>query len=319
MSVISPPEPNLDTFNNTYWTTDDIPLTQAEANKLYLKYPIAQGTQTLQAVNINGTTTINNQNLVITDGTNTNTISKSGYTTRNSVQNITHYLNFSDSSTTGVGNIQKTAGITCNPSTNNITATTMNATTFTGSLSGNATSATSATTATNANNILITSDNTAATYYIPFAKTSGTGNKPLFFDDTTTQLTYNPANSILGINSASISQSSTTGHLTISNASTVASGGNVDITASTSASALGNITLTTSSAPSGGNITISALGAQGTNGNLTLATRSGTPAVNRGFILSGAATLTAAATAAASVDLVLTINGTAYRVALKAI
>jgi hypothetical protein len=374
MSVISPPEPNLDTFNNTYWTTDDIPLTQAEANKLYLKYPIAQGTQTLQAVNINGITTINetttitnSKNLLLTDGTTTNTISHSGYTTRNSVQNLTHYLNFSDSSSTGIGNIQKTAGISCNPFTNNITATS-----FTGNASNaiavsttntNASSpllylvgtqpgagdnktlygdygttpltynafastltavnfdgnATTATTATNANGVLITSDNTAGTYYIPFAKTSGTGNKPLFFDDATTPLTFNPSTVSLGINSSSIAQPSGSGDLTISNTSTIGLGGNINITPSTSASAAGNINLTTSTAPTGGNITISALGAQGTNGNLTLATRSGTPALNRGFILNGAATLAASATAAASVDLVLTINGVAYRVALKAI
>jgi hypothetical protein len=65
-------------------------------------------------------------NIVITDGTTTNTIDKSGYTTRNSVQNLTHYLNFSDSSSTGVGAIQKTAGLTCNPSTNSLSATTLN-------------------------------------------------------------------------------------------------------------------------------------------------------------------------------------------------
>jgi hypothetical protein len=67
--------------------------------------------------------------ITITDGTTTNTIDKNGYTTRNSVQNATHYLNFSDSSTTGTGSIQKTANITCNPSTNKITATSLEATT----------------------------------------------------------------------------------------------------------------------------------------------------------------------------------------------
>jgi hypothetical protein len=82
--------------------------------------------------------------IVITDGTTTNTINQSGYTTRNSVQNVAHYLNFSDSSSTGTGAIQKTAGLSCNPSTNTITATT-----FIGDLSGNATTATAATTATN--------------------------------------------------------------------------------------------------------------------------------------------------------------------------
>ena len=71
------------------------------------------------------TNTIANTQIVITDGTTTNTINKNGYTTRNSVQNSTHYLNFSDNSATGTGAIQKTAGLSCNPSTNSITATTL--------------------------------------------------------------------------------------------------------------------------------------------------------------------------------------------------
>jgi len=68
--------------------------------------------------------------LVLTDITNgvVNTINSTGYTTKNSVQNSTHYLNFSDSSSTGVGAIQKTSGISCNPSTNTLSATTLTAT-----------------------------------------------------------------------------------------------------------------------------------------------------------------------------------------------
>ena len=119
----------------------------------------------------------------ITDGIITNTINKIGYTTRNSVQNSTHFLNFSDSSSTGISAIQKTAGIECNPSTKTITATTFN-----GDLSG---------TATNATNVGITSDNTSGTYYLTFAKTSGTGNKPLFIDDVTAPLTYNASTGTL--------------------------------------------------------------------------------------------------------------------------
>jgi hypothetical protein len=75
----------------------------------------------------------------LTDGTTTNIITKNGYTTRNSNQNSTHFLNFSDTSTTGQGAIQKTAGITCNPSTNTVSATT-----FVGALTGTASTATCA-------------------------------------------------------------------------------------------------------------------------------------------------------------------------------
>ena len=55
--------------------------------------------------------------ITLTDGTNTNTIDKNGYTTLNSVQNSTHFLNFSDASANSVGAIQKNASISVNPST----------------------------------------------------------------------------------------------------------------------------------------------------------------------------------------------------------
>ncbi len=205
------------------------------------------------SISINAST----PNIVITDGTITNTIDKNGYTTRNNVQNSTKYINFSDSSTTGTGEIQKTSSLSCNPSLGTITASIFNgdlngnassssssttsttiditdtdvnsvyyptfvstsgtnqtlradisttplsynpstsnltATTFTGSLSGNASSSTNS---TNSVNIGITSDNTNGAYYLPFAKTSGTGDKPLYIDDTSTPLTYNPSTSNL--------------------------------------------------------------------------------------------------------------------------
>jgi len=205
------------------------------------------------SISINAST----PSIVITDGTTTNTINQTGYTTKNSVQNLTHYLNFSDSSSTGIGAIQKSASLSCNPSLGTITATTFNgnlngnassssssttsttiditdtdinsvyyptfvsssgtnqtlradisttplsynpstsnltATTFTGSLSGNASTST---TSTNSVNIGVTSDDTNGSYYLPFVKTSGTGDKPLYIDDATTPLTYNPSTSNL--------------------------------------------------------------------------------------------------------------------------
>lgn len=128
----------------------------------------------------------NSPRINLTDGTTTNSITELGYTTRNSVQNIAHYLNFSDSSSTGVGAIQKTAGLSCNPSTNTITATT-----FIGDLTGNASSATTAT------NVTTTSDNTSGNYYIPFSKTTAGTSTALFLDDVTGPLTYNPSTSNL--------------------------------------------------------------------------------------------------------------------------
>lgn len=120
--------------------------------------------------------------LTVSNGTDTNTITGLGYTTRNTNANSTHYLNFSDSSSTGTGAIQKTAGISCNPNTNTITATT-----FTGN-------------ASNAVQVALTSDNTNGTYFIPFSKTATANNNNLFIDNTTTPLTYNPANNLLACN-----------------------------------------------------------------------------------------------------------------------
>lgn len=124
--------------------------------------------------------------ITLTSGVNVNTLNYADWTgsikTVNTSANTTHYLNFSDSSGTGQGNPQKTTGITCNPSTKTITATT-----FVGALTG---------TSTNASNLVITSDNTSGTYYIPFSKLSA-GTNPLYVDDTTSPLTYNPSTGIM--------------------------------------------------------------------------------------------------------------------------
>jgi hypothetical protein len=123
-----------------------------------------------------------NNNIVITDGTNTNTINQNGYSTKNSTQNLTHYLNFSDSSSSGIGAIQKTAGLSCNPSTNTITATT-----FVGDLSGNA---------MNATNCSTTSTTTAGTYYPVFVSSNVSGNYP----NLVGVMTYNPSSNTITAN-----------------------------------------------------------------------------------------------------------------------
>ena len=115
-----------------------------------------------------------------------NTLDASKWTgniqTVNTGANLTHYLNFSDTSSTGYGHPQKTAGISCNPSTNTVTATT-----FSGSLSGNSSSSSS---------VSITSDNTAGTYYPTFVK-SLASNSSVYIDNATGPLTYNPSNGVL--------------------------------------------------------------------------------------------------------------------------
>ena len=59
MSVNIPPDPNVNTFNNLYWIQGDVPLTTAEGDLRYLKFPVAQGTENLQAINVNGIANFN--------------------------------------------------------------------------------------------------------------------------------------------------------------------------------------------------------------------------------------------------------------------
>lgn len=131
----------------------------------------------------------------VSDGTTTNTINKNGYTTRNTNANATHFLNFVDSSTTATGAIQQTTGITCNPSTKTITATT-----FVGALTG---------TATNSTNSNVVDENGAGTFYPTLV--GAVGNSPLKIDSTTGPLSYVPSTGTL---SASIFSGSLSGTAT---------------------------------------------------------------------------------------------------------
>jgi len=57
MSVNPPPSPNVNRFNNLYWISADDGLTIGVGDLRYLKFPNAQGTETLLATNVNGTLT----------------------------------------------------------------------------------------------------------------------------------------------------------------------------------------------------------------------------------------------------------------------
>jgi len=54
MSVQPPPYPSVDTFNNQYWVSTDSTegLTLSQAQALFLQFPVAQGTETLQVVKV---------------------------------------------------------------------------------------------------------------------------------------------------------------------------------------------------------------------------------------------------------------------------
>jgi hypothetical protein len=93
----------------------------------------------------------------------------------------TYYLPFTKT-VTATGNSlfidNTTTPLTYNPSTSTLTCST-----FSG-------------TATNASNLVIASDNTSGSYYIPFSKTSA-GTNPLYVDDFTSPLTYNPSTGLM--------------------------------------------------------------------------------------------------------------------------
>jgi len=91
-----------------------------------------------------------------------------------------HYLLFSSATSGNTPAKIDSTGLTYTPSTNTLTATT-----FTGALSGNATTATSSTTATNANNVNLAAGS-GTTNYITFSA-SATGNQPI---NTDTGLTF---------------------------------------------------------------------------------------------------------------------------------
>jgi hypothetical protein len=227
-------------------------LTQISANQIQLDDVGIVKSSTLTSDNLvfasagTGTTTsIAYNNLTLSNLTTTNTLTVDNWSgniqTVNTSANLTHYLNFSDSSGTGYGHPQKNASLSCNPSTGLITATTfagnassasaisltsdntsgtyfipfsktvsststlyvdnitnpftinpstglITATTFSGNLTGTATSATALT---------LTSDNTNGAYFIPFAKSSAGSGLPLFVDDVTSPFTYNPSTGVL--------------------------------------------------------------------------------------------------------------------------
>ena len=125
-----------------------------------------------------------NNTISLTDGTTTNTLNQSDWTgtikTVNTAADVTHFLNFSDSSGTGQGHPQKNSNLSCNPFLSKITATTFEGT------------------ATISDTINLSSDDTSGTYFLPFSKTINTtsGNK-LFIDNVTGPLSYDPSTSTL--------------------------------------------------------------------------------------------------------------------------
>jgi hypothetical protein len=254
MATYEPPIENLPIFDPSVFIVENVPLTYNEALGSFLAFPVAQGTEDLSIINVNGLATFNanethnqiatfNNQIIINDVSNINTnlngeniivndISNNIYcnietsqitlyspsvpndnqviihplhiifgsppintltpdswsgniVSLNTNANTTHYLGFFDNSASGSGRPQKCAGINCNPNTGNISATSFN-----GSLVGNASSSSS---------ISLTSDNTSGAYFIPFSKTVSS-TSVLYVDNSVTPLSYDPSLSRLACN-----------------------------------------------------------------------------------------------------------------------
>jgi hypothetical protein len=95
-------------FNPDFWGSIGEGITTSFLNSNYLRFPVAQGSQTFPLnLTVSGITNLGETNLQ----------------TKETVENRSHYLNFSDSSSTGVGHIQKSANFVVNPSTGTLTTT----------------------------------------------------------------------------------------------------------------------------------------------------------------------------------------------------
>ena len=73
MADYTPPTENLPIFDPTVFLTGDEPLTYNTAVKKFLKYPNAQGTENLQAINVNGVATFKNNVVVGSSSSSNNT------------------------------------------------------------------------------------------------------------------------------------------------------------------------------------------------------------------------------------------------------
>lgn len=129
-------------------------------------------------------------------------------------------------------------GLTFNPSTDVLTTTT-----FSGALSGNATSATTATTATNSVNEATTNTSTNATYYPTFVSSTSNSNQAL---NLTTGFSVNPSTDVVTATTfnGNLAASNITGILPLANGGTnnnlTAAGGDIVYTDSTKMKLLAN-------------------------------------------------------------------------------
>lgn len=133
MASYDPPTENLPIFDPIVFTTgDEDSLTTKKGDLRYLRYPTAQGKETLLDVDVAGTATFN-KTITLTDGVNTNTITATTFsgTSTNSVNTLAtsdntsgdYFIPFVKTSGTGQKPLfidDTTTPITINPSTGDI-------------------------------------------------------------------------------------------------------------------------------------------------------------------------------------------------------
>jgi collagen type VII alpha len=180
------------------------------------------GTNTLRSINFTGNLT-GNVTGNVTGVVDTATVASTVTLEATNTANASHFITFTDSAT-GNEVIRTDTDLTYNPNTN-----TLSAVTFSGALSGNASTASTATNATNVT-LIATNSPVSATYY-PVFVSAATGNEPIRTD---TGLSYNPSTNTL-------TTSTFVGSLS-GNASTATTAGTVTTAAQTTITSVGTLT-----------------------------------------------------------------------------
>ena len=93
MANYNPPLENVPIFDNSLFVSPDTPITIDYANKHYLKFPTAQGTENLLAINVGGTAQFNN------------TVNIGSSTTSNNTPTVNSYKSVVNLGSGGMGNI----------------------------------------------------------------------------------------------------------------------------------------------------------------------------------------------------------------------
>lgn len=229
MATYEPPIENLPIFDPSVFIVENVPLTYNEALGSFLAYPVAQGTEDLSIINVNGLATFNaneihnqiatfNNQIIINDVSNINTNLNGENIIVNDISN-NKYCNIESDKIT-LFSPTTTNTLTTDSWSGNITSvnTSSNLTHYLGffdssgtgsgkiqkneNLSCNpSTSTISATnfigSISNASKISLISDDSPSTCYIPFTKTTTPTDNSLYIDNTTLPLSYTPNSSTL--------------------------------------------------------------------------------------------------------------------------